>query len=228
MVDTVRRLQVEEFLKAKFPGITNAHEMTRDTKSKVPLTAARDWFNEQITQRRFSKDENQKCIEEEMKIWSLAIQDDVCFWIEAPKYHYDDQGRCHHSDGPAIVSSFHEWYFWHGVEVPKKVILSPEAITAEEIDSEQNNETKRVMIERYPGGWDRFLRQRGKLIEKRRNERDGQIEMLFSHKKEVMFVVTDPSTGRRYALRVPVTIKTCEEAQLWLSHGLDSRAIHRS
>jgi hypothetical protein len=156
---------------------------------------------------------------------------DVVFWMARPEIKVDEAGNAHCDDGPAVTYDLGEVHYVHGVAVPGFVITSPHSITVKCIESEDNNEVRRVMIERWPGGWDSYLRSVGELIDQRRNDRDAQTEMLFKDPKSSMmrkFLVADPSTGRRYALNVPWSVKTCEEAQRWLSHGLDTRAIHRS
>ena len=72
----------------------------------------------------------------------------------------DDQGRLHHEAGAAIEYP-DGWgvYAWHGVRVPKDVILRPDAITVGGIDGETNTEARRVMIERM--GFERFVRESG-------------------------------------------------------------------
>jgi len=41
------------------------------------------------------------------------------------------------------------WYAWHGLRVPEQVILAPDTLTVEQINSEANVEIRRVMIERF-------------------------------------------------------------------------------
>jgi len=72
----------------------------------------------------------------------------------------DDRGRLHREDGPAFESR-DGWgiYRWHGVEVPREVIMEPHTITAARIDTERNAEVRRAMIERY--GRSRYLKDGG-------------------------------------------------------------------
>jgi Mg/Co/Ni transporter MgtE len=77
--------------------------------------------------------------------------DGVCFVSEKAKnIHWDDRDRLH-SDNSKAVEYPDGWglYSINGVKVPEKVVLAPETITIEEIQSETNLETRRVMIERY-------------------------------------------------------------------------------
>lgn len=63
--------------------------------------------------------------------------------------HCDDGPFCRWRDGTAIYSV-------HGVRVPRSVVERPETITVERIDAEQNDEVRRVMVDRY--GAERFLK----------------------------------------------------------------------
>ena len=102
--------------------------------------------------------------------------------------HRDDQGRLHNTSGPSIRYR-DGWSLWHhrGVLVPQRVIEQPETLTVPQIESEQNTEVRRVMIERY--GQARFLRDSGAevvnrdesgiLYRKQRNcKRNGGIHMI--------------------------------------------------
>jgi hypothetical protein len=96
------------------------------------------------------------------------------------------------------------------------------------LKKKKNEEVRRIRIERF--GWERFLKESGaKVREQCRNERDAQDESLYRLDDGTQrFVCVDPSTGRRYALGVPSDVQTCEQAQSWMSHGLDLYATHRS
>ncbi len=140
----------------------------------------------------------------------------------------DEDNRPHNETGPSHRwSDGWEFYHWHGVRVPKHVIMDPIKITVEEIEAEQNEEVRRVMIERM--GWLEYL-QKSKAIrlDRRYNERDGQWEELYQVGDINRFVVSDPSTGRKYALGVVADTTTCDVAQDWLSCGLNKRVIHSS
>lgn len=65
----------------------------------------------------------------------------------------DDRRRPHNATGPS-----HRWrdgwslWHWHGVRIPehqRHVIETPHLITVQEIETEENAEVRRVMIERY-------------------------------------------------------------------------------
>lgn len=72
----------------------------------------------------------------------------------------DEQDRPHCSDGPS-----HRWrdgwelYHWHGVSVTRQIVMEPQTLTVQQIESESNAEVRRVMIERY--GTARYLKDAG-------------------------------------------------------------------
>ena len=63
--------------------------------------------------------------------------------------HAENGPFCRWRDGSCI-------YAWHGVYVPAWIVERPQDITIVAIESEQNAEVKRVMIERY--GHERYIR----------------------------------------------------------------------
>jgi hypothetical protein len=57
--------------------------------------------------------------------------------------------RLHNATGPALECDAEDLYFWHGVLVPEHVVMRPEQISVQEIESDDDDEVRRVMIERY-------------------------------------------------------------------------------
>lgn len=173
---------------------------------------------------------------EELALCSGPRFDDTefCLFSERAKVRHiekipdSENYRLHCDDGPAMA--YHDGFnFWviHGVTVDEQIVMRPETQTIQQIENEKDEETRRIRIERF--GWERYLKEAGaQKLDSRRNERDAQEEVLYQLKTIKRFVCTDPSTGRRYALGVPDHVKSCEDAQNWMSHGLDRRAIHRS
>lgn len=141
----------------------------------------------------------------------------------------DEEGRLHCENGPALRCR-DGWSVWciHGVDVGEQIVMRPETQTIEEIEGENNQEIKRIRIERF--GWGRYIQETGATVaHKRYNERDAQWETLYVLKDGTKRVeVSDPSTGRKYFLGVPRETETCEAAQTFMSFGLDARAVHRS
>lgn len=70
----------------------------------------------------------------------------------------DERDRLHSAEGPALVYG-DGWgiWAWHGVRVLKDVIEHPERLHIADIETEENAEVRRVMIERM--GWERFIRE---------------------------------------------------------------------
>ena len=156
---------------------------------------------------------------------------DTLYWTAKPTVSVETGSfgrRLHCEDGPACTSDIENLYFIHGVMVPAYAVIEPSSISLAEIKSEENEEVRRILIERF--GWERFIRESGAQQRHRRfNERDGQWEQLYRLEDGSQRVVlVDPSTTRKYALGCPRDINTCEEAQNFMSHGLDKLAIHRS
>jgi hypothetical protein len=165
---------------------------------------------------------------EEIKAWgrlacsTLAVicLDGVVFALEKPSvFRLDEGGRLHHDSGPALVFSdgFSE-YSWHGVPVEARIIEDPGSITIDEIESIQNAETRRVLIERY--GQARYLQESG--AQEIQKDDFGTL-----YKKEipgdeplVMVKVVNSSpepdgSFKEYFLRVPPQVETAEQAVAW-------------
>lgn len=66
--------------------------------------------------------------------------------------------RLHCEDGPALAyPDGWEVYAWHGVRVPRAVIMEP--ITLQQIEKEENAEIRRVLLARY--GYDKWVQDVG-------------------------------------------------------------------
>lgn len=143
--------------------------------------------------------------------------------------HINEDNQLHNASGPAIewLCGSKVWYIG-GVKVDEQIVMRPETQTIKQIEAEDNNEVKRVRIERF--GWVQYLHQSGsQVVDKRHNDRDNQDEVLYRMLDgQRRFVCVDPSTGRKYALGVPRGVETCQAAQDWLSSDLDELTIHRS
>jgi hypothetical protein len=150
--------------------------------------------------------------------WPL---DNAVIFTERPIFlTRDDNFRLHHESRRALeyADGFGIWA-WHGVRVPQWVIESPEKITPQKVLTENNQEIRRVMLERY--GWDRLLIDLQATTEQ--TDRYGTLvstdrlgEYLDGEDPIAKFVfVSDPSTNRRYALRVPPECTTAHQAVAW-------------
>ena len=159
-----------------------------------------------------------------------------CLVCERPRRLTVVNDRLDDGDGPAMEYP-DEWQLWFigGVRMPdKKIVLAPETITLDQIEKEQNEEVKRTMINRWGGrdengemrpnivGWTKYINESGAVkLDERRNEVENTMELLAKTKASNMVILIShcPSTGRNYALEVPATVKTCEEAQGSLQQG---------
>ena len=161
--------------------------------------------------------------------WWVAVGRRIIALERPERQEVDDRQRMHSETGPAILCrDGFAIYAIHGVSVPKHVIEQPQTITLDEIAGETNIEVKRIMTERY--GWVRYLRDIGSVrIDQRVNEIENTKEALLQYKHGTsegkILLAACPSTGRVFPIEVPNEIKTCVEAQLWLSSGLSDRII---
>ncbi len=87
--------------------------------------------------------------------WLLYWTDDTLYWVAKPTVRWEPgtrRLRLHHDTHAALESDVVNLYFWHGVKVPRFVIIRPDLITISRIDQETNAEVRRAMIERYCHG----------------------------------------------------------------------------
>ena len=136
--------------------------------------------------------------------------------------HCEDGMACEYSDGWGIYSI-------NGVAVDEQIVLRPETQTVDQIRKEENEEVKRIRIQRY--GWDRFLEEiNAVVIDENSNDIEGTKEFLIESKQDNIksLMCVCPSTGKEFFLEVPPEINTCKEAQSWLSNGLSDRIISAS
>jgi hypothetical protein len=167
--------------------------------------------------------------------WVIYFTGDALYWTAKPTVHTTviaGSKRLHCEDYAALESDIENVYFWNGVMVPAFVVVRPDWITAAMIRKEDNQEVRRVMIERM--GWERFCEQAEmrvlssdslkaqfpalpvsdlvadgeRLVSHYRSGKE-TAELLESSEfrdfedRPLRFVrVTDPSTGRRYIIRV--------------------------
>lgn len=144
--------------------------------------------------------------------------------------HLNDEGQPHNDKGMAIKFQNGEgiWVL-NGVYVDEQIVMCPETQTIDQIRKEQNEEVKRLRIERY--GWERFLYGvNAQLVDENQNDIEGTKEFLYLSNEDSMccLLCICPSTGKEFALEVPPETRSCREAQSWLSNGLSDRIISAS
>jgi len=142
---------------------------------------------------------------------------------------FNDNKQLHNENGKSAEFS-DGWgiYSINGVHVDEQIVMNPQTQSIKQIRDEENEEIKRIRIERY--GWDDYLIESGaELINERRNDVDGTNEYLFkTDDGMVALMCICNSTGKEFILEVPPQTKTCREAQSWLSNGLSERIISSS
>jgi hypothetical protein len=117
-------------------------------------------------------------------------------------------------------------------EQGEKIVMSPDKLEPEEITAIQNEEERRIAIDRF--GWGKYMAATGaKVINRRDNYVDNTVEVLIKpvnnreswRQDPLRMVLSCRSTGRKYFIAVPETIandekiNTCAKAQKWLADG---------
>lgn len=127
----------------------------------------------------------------------------------------DEAGRLHSERGKCV--EYHDgwgFYAWHGVQVPEKVILSPEQLTKADW-SEAANVEVRCVIQEQMGS--RFVPEVGGVV----IEADlcgtlYEVRLPADPEGVARYVqVQDASTSRPYFLQVPPWVQTAAEAVAW-------------
>lgn len=169
----------------------------------------------------------------------MTFKHSVLICLDRPVLKRNADGELHCEDGPAV-----KWpdgaaqYYIDGHELGAlghRIINAPEQLTLADINSESNEEVKRVAINRY--GWTRYLEEiDARVLDRRENWVDNTIEALVQINTQTerldwhgriisnsimqhKMILACRSTGRQYFLAVPEHIHTCEAAQAWMAAG---------
>ncbi|MGE0761563.1 MAG: DUF6745 domain-containing protein [Pirellulaceae bacterium] len=112
---------------------------------------------------------------------------------------------------------------WRGVPVSDRVAFDPEGVSADEILDERNLELRRILLERV--GLERFMEEAKARVVDADRDRGGERRLLHvgvDSGDDIMCVAVNcPSTGKRYLLRVPPTMRTCHQAIAWTAGFTD-------
>lgn len=159
----------------------------------------------------------------------FAYEGAVIICEKPSELNLDAEGALHNENGPSMLfaDGYALWHF-HGVTVPKNVILEPDKITAKDALKEQNSEIRRVMCERM--GWDNFVRDaKLKLIHQCADPGNGtNIISLYETPEKIegesvrLFLCTNGTpkpNGEipRYGITVPKEVSLADEAAAWIS-----------
>lgn len=126
--------------------------------------------------------------------------------------------RLHNDKYAAVENDIENLYFWHGVLVPAFVVVRPDWITVKHIETEDNAEVRRVMIERY--GQARYLVDAGAIsihaddwgtLYRKEIPNDEPMVMV----KVVNSTPESDHTFKDYFLRVPPTMERARQAVAW-------------
>ena len=117
---------------------------------------------------------------------------------------------------------------WRGVAVDADAAFHPERLRVEDILQQQNSERRRLYLQWF--GVERFMRSAdARVLDADTDAGSGrellQVE-LANDESLVCVSVQCPSTGRRYLLRVPPTVTSCQEAVAWTA-GFDDPLDYR-
>lgn len=135
---------------------------------------------------------------------------DFCVLSEKYSICSLQDGQLHSDNSPAIAfRDGFEIYAINGHRVTKQIVMSPETITIEQIENENNAEVRRIMIERL--GTDIYLAKIGaEIID---IDSSNNFRALLRDKNGQKWLEgTDGSTTRIYFMPVPRHVKTCKEA----------------
>jgi hypothetical protein len=159
--------------------------------------------------------------------WFIPF-DDLVVLIDRPCAIHMVDGELHNESGPAVSyrDGFHVWSI-QGRRVNEQIVMNPQTQSIDDINSEQNEEIKRIRIERF--GWANYLRDvNAKEIDRRTNDIEFTEESLYHAGDMKILVCVCPSTGKVFSLEVDPATLTCSEAQKYLSSGLSERIISAS
>jgi len=156
--------------------------------------------------------------------WGCFPEAVIC--VEKPiEQNRNAEGQISSDTGPALLyEDGMALWLMDGMRVDEQIVMRPETQTIEQINREENQDLRAVRIERY--GWVNYLMNtNSKVIDSRKNDIEGTMEALMETPDgERRLLVTCP-TNRKFALGVPPTTKSCEDAQRWLHNGKDPRRI---
>lgn len=160
--------------------------------------------------------------------WWSPYSENAIFQHRHTSCKLNEENQLHCEDGPAVhyPDNTSIWMI-NGIGVDEQIVMAPETQTIDQINNETNQDVRSLRIDRF--GWVNYLHiSKAKCIDERHNDVEGTREALYSTKLgDTRLVVTCP-TGRLFALGVPKTIKSCEQAQKWLGPQRKVNVIGRT
>jgi len=117
---------------------------------------------------------------------------------------------------------------WNGVPVTDRMAFDPGTIHSDDVLNEPNQAVRRILLERM--GLERFVAEAGAEVLDVDADAGGErrlLEIQFDGGEPLRCVaVRCPSTGSRYVLRVPPTMRNCREAVAWTAGFTDPDKYH--
>lgn len=178
----------------------------------------------------------------------MFFKSQVIVLAEQPKIHTNADGELHNDEGPAVAwnDGVKAYYIdghalgWLG----ELIVDHPEKLTIDHINGEENEEVKRIAIDKY--GWGRYFKDiNAQVIDRRENAVDNTIEALVTVRskryrrtwqraeqeaeefniEQRKLVLSCRSTARQYFLSVPETVRNCEGGQRWMAEGANTSRV---
>lgn len=152
--------------------------------------------------------------------WVVAFDELAIISDRPTKNSFDEQGRVHCEDGPAIsYRDGTEVYVWHGTTIPENWIKDKSSLTAKIAISWENIEQRRCACEIL--GWDRVLEELScRVIDEDEDPMIGTLlEVDLPELGKERFIKVLCGTGRTFAIPVPPEMNTALEANAW-TYGL--------
>jgi hypothetical protein len=147
-------------------------------------------------------------------IYDMILLDSVCIVSRLPVQVNRRVLNLHGEDKPAIeFKDTYSLYFWNGVLVPEKLIMTPEAITKQDVLSVENAEVRRCYMEKLGAKKYYDILSDGKGLKKVHSDTDNQGNLMvlwettinddIINKKVQFLECVCPSTMRIYNLYPP-------------------------
>lgn len=236
----------QQLLQIPWSSAANSATLSRCERASIGGWGSNYMDAEIVYELMGIKDVNQTWAYELMREAHLVMcfQNQVLVLAERPTTHFNADGELHNDEGPAVRwADGAKQYYLDGHELGhlgELIVDHPEQLTLEHINGEENEEVKRLAIEKY--GWGKYLEQIGaRVIDRRDNAVDNTIEALVSVRQKIWrrqwgwrstpeeqiieqrkLILSCRSTARQYFLAVPETVNSCEEGQHWMAEGANT------
>lgn len=177
----------------------------------------------------------------------MMFQSQVLVLAARPTIHKNAAGELHNDEGPAVqwADGAKQYYIdGHALgHLGELIVERPQDLTIEHINNEENEEIKRLAIDKF--GWGKYLDGVGAtLLDRRENAVDNTIEALVSVQQKIWqrrwgwnstpeeqtieqrkLILSCRSTARQYFLAVPEEIRNCVEGQRWMAEGANTEHV---